>query len=48
MEQQIFIREIVAHFNLREPKSDKPTPIYMVIRIGKKQLKVSHRLQNLP
>lgn len=39
MEQQIFIREMVAHFNLREPKSDKPTPIYMVIRIGKKQLK---------
>lgn len=39
MEQQIFIREMVAHFNLREPKSNKPTPIYMVIRIGKKQLK---------
>ncbi|MBQ9655824.1 MAG: phage integrase SAM-like domain-containing protein [Prevotella sp.] len=39
MEQQIFIREMVAHFNLREPKSEKPTPIYMVIRIGRKQLK---------
>lgn len=39
MEQQIFIREIVAHFNLRQPKGNKPTPIYMVVRVGKKQLK---------
>lgn len=39
MEQQVFIREMAAHFNLREPKSNKPTPIYMVIRIGKKQVK---------
>ena len=41
MKHQFFAREVVAHFNLRQPKSSKPTPVYMVVRIGKKQLKFS-------
>ena len=40
MEQQFFVDGVTAHFNLRNPKSDKPTPIYLIIRIGKIQYKI--------
>lgn len=42
MEQkQIFLNEVEAYFNLREPKSSKPTIIYLVVRAQGKQYKFS-------
>lgn len=40
MKQQFFPREIKGHFNLRCPKSERPTPIYFVVRIDGKQCKI--------
>lgn len=40
-QQQVFPQIITPRFNLRNPKSDNPTIVYMVIRIGTKQLKIS-------
>ena len=38
MTHQVFINEIVkAHFNLRQPKSERPTNIYLIVRINQKQ-----------
>ena len=41
MEQQIFINEIQTSFVLRQPKSTKPTNIYLVCRIQGKQVKLA-------
>lgn len=38
-QKQFFIDSISFHFNLRNPKGEKPTPIYMVIRLEGKQYK---------
>ena len=38
-QKQFFIDSISYHFNLRNPKEEKPTPIYMVIRLDGKQYK---------
>lgn len=38
-QKQFFIDSISYHFNLRNPKGEKPTPIYMVIRLEDKQYK---------
>lgn len=40
MEKQTFVKEITAHFNLRERHSEKPTNLYMVIHIDGKQIKI--------
>ena len=40
MEKQFFAQEISGHFNLRKPKSDRPTNIYFVVNIGGKQIKI--------
>ena len=34
MAGQIFINEVRCNFNLREPKADKPTNIYLVASIS--------------
>ena len=48
-EEQVFITETVrCHFNLRSPKSDKPTPIFMVVRMGGKQYKIPTGVKVLP
>ncbi len=39
MEKQTFINEMTCHFNLREPKSQRPTNIYCIICIDGKQMK---------
>lgn len=39
MEKQIFINEMTCHFNLREPKSSRPTNIYCIVCIDGKQMK---------
>ena len=39
MEKQTFINEMTCHFNLREPKSQRPTNIYCIVSIDGKQMK---------
>ena len=39
MNAQFFINEIGCKFNLRKPKSEKPTNVYFVARIRNKQIK---------
>lgn len=41
MAGQIFINEVRCNFNLREPKGDKPTIVYFVCFINKKQVRIS-------
>ena len=46
MTHQVFINEIVkANFNLRQPKSERPTNIYLIVRINQKQAKLSKTLR---
>lgn len=48
MERQVFVKEIQATFNLREPKGKKPTNIYFVIRIERKQIKFATGVKVYP
>lgn len=48
MNKQVFINEIKASFNLREPKAGKPTNIYLVIRLAGKQCKFSTGVKIYP
>ena len=46
---QVFINEIVkASFNLRQPKSKRPTNIYLIVRINQKQAKLSTGIKVYP
>ena len=48
MEKQAFVNEMTCHFNLREPKSKKPTNIYLVVNIEGKQMKFSTGVKIYP
>lgn len=49
MTGQVFINEIVkASFNLRQPKSKRPTNIYLIVRINQKQAKLSTGVKVYP
>ena len=48
MERQIFINEMQASFNLRKPRSEKPTNLYLVCRINNKQVKLSTGVKIYP
>jgi len=48
MEKQIFIHEMTGNFNLREPKSKKPTNIYFIVSIEGKQIKLSTGVKVYP
>lgn len=48
MNAQFFINEIGYKFNLRKPKSEKPTNIYFVARVKNKQIKISTRVRIYP
>lgn len=49
MTGQVFINEIVkASFNLRQPKSERPTNIYLIVRINQKQAKLSTGVKVYP
>lgn len=48
MTGQVFIDEIRCNFNLREPKADKPTNIYLVASINNKQVKLSTGVKVYP
>lgn len=43
-----FINEMQARFNLRQPKANKPTNIYLVVRINGKQLKLATGVKVYP
>jgi hypothetical protein len=43
--EQTYYNEMKCHFNLRQPKSDKPTKVYCVILIDGKQIKLSTGLK---
>lgn len=38
---QHFFKEVVVHYNLKHPKGNKPTMVYLVCYINKKQIKIS-------
>lgn len=48
MNAQFFINEIGCNFNLRKPKSKKPTNIYFVARVKNKQIKLSTSVRVYP
>ena len=49
MTGQVFINEIVkASFNLRQPRSKRPTNIYLIVRINQKQAKLSTGVKVYP
>lgn len=48
MERLIFINEMQARFNLRKPRSEKPTNLYLVCRINNKQVKLSTGVKIYP
>ena len=41
MGRQIFINQMQCNFNLRQPKANKPTNIYLVVYLNNKQVKLS-------
>ena len=45
---QIFFDEVQASFNLRQPKREKPTNIYLVVRINNKQVKLATGVKVYP
>lgn len=47
-EQHFYANEISLHFNLRSPKTDKPTPIYAVVRINQTQIKIPTNVRVYP
>ena len=47
--EQVFVSEAIRfHFNLRKPKSHKPTSIFMVVRVHCKQYKIPTGVKVLP
>lgn len=48
MAEQVFINEVKCNFNLRQPKSEHPTNIYMVVRINNKQVKLATGVKVYP
>lgn len=48
MDAQVFINEISCNFTLRQPKSEKPTNVYFVTRVQKKQIKLSTGVRVYP
>ena len=45
MEKLISVKQISLNFNLREPKGNKPTIVYCVIKYGIRQFKISTKLK---
>ena len=48
MAGQFFFNELQARFNLKEPKANKPTIIYLVCRISGKQVKLATGVKIYP
>ena len=47
-ESQYFINEIKQHFNLRNPKGNKPTLVYFVVKINREQIRLSTKCKVYP
>lgn len=48
MEGQVFVNELKANFNLRTPKCEKPTNIYLVCCINSRQVKLATGVKVYP
>lgn len=48
MTGQVFVNEVKCNFNLREPKADKPTNIYLVVSINNRQVKLATGVKVYP
>lgn len=48
MEEQNFFNEVQVSFILREPKANKPTNIYLLCRVNRKQVKLSTGVKVYP
>ena len=48
MGKQIFINQMQCNFNLRQPKANKPTNIYLVVYLNNKQVKLSTGVKVYP
>ena len=48
MGRQIFINQMQCNFNLRQPKANKPTNIYLVVYLNNKQVKLSTGVKVYP
>lgn len=48
MRRQIFINQMQCNFNLRQPKANKPTNIYLVVYLNNKQVKLSTGVKVYP
>lgn len=46
--EQKFFNEITGHFNLREPKSNRPSSIFFVVSLDKKQYKIPTGIKVYP
>lgn len=47
MNAQFFINEIGCNFNLRKPKSEKPTNVYFVARVNENNTIVNEKINKL-
>lgn len=45
---QVFFNEVQGNFNLRQPKANKPTNIYLVVRVAGRQVKLSTGVRVYP
>lgn len=46
--EQIFANELRHHFNLRHPKCQRPTMVFLVVRINREQVKISTGMKVYP
>ena len=46
--EQIFANELKRHYNLRNPKGEKPTMVFFVVRINNEQVKISVGMKVYP
>ena len=47
-EEQFFVNELRHHYNLRQPKAEKPTMVFFVVRINNEQVKLSTGMRVYP
>lgn len=46
--EQFFANEIRHHYNLRQPKGERPTMVFLVVRINNQQVKISTGMKVYP
>lgn len=48
LKEQIFANELRHHYNLRNPKGEKPSMVFLVVRINNEQVKISTGMKVYP